>query len=147
MASSKAKTVAAYLKELPAERRAVISAVRGVILKNLPKGYKEAMEWGVASYQIPLSRYPHTHNGRPLMYVALAAQKNYYALYLMCDDPKLQTELKAAYAKAGRKLNMGKSCLRFQRLEDLPLPVIGKIIRAATPAAYIRRYESTRGKA
>lgn len=146
MASSKAKTVAAYLKELPAERRAVIAAVRQVILKSLPKGYEEGMEWGVISYQVPLAKYPDTHNGRPLMYVALGAQKNYYALYLMCDGGHL-AELKEAYAKAGKRLDMGKCCLRFQRVEDLPLPVIRKIIRASSPAAYIRQYESTRGRA
>jgi hypothetical protein len=146
VASSKAKTVAAYLKELPPERRAVIAAVRREILKHLPKGYVEAMDWGVACYQVPLAKYPDTHNGRPLMYLGLAAQKNYNALYLMCDAGLL-AELKAAYAKAGKKLDMGKCCLRFQGVEDLPLPVIRKIIAATPPAAYIRQYESTRRKA
>src|SRR4249920_3382463 len=108
MASSKAKTVEAYLKELPADRRAVIAAVRAVVVKNLPKGYEEAMEWGMPCWQIPLAKYPHTYNDRPLKYVALAAQKSFYALYLMCvdHDPKLLAELHAAYAKAGKKLDM-----------------------------------------
>jgi hypothetical protein len=148
MASSKAKTVAAYLKELPAERRAVVAAVRNVILEHLPKGYEEAMESGLPCYQIPLAKYPHTYNGRPLMYAALAAQKNYYALYLMCvyQDPKLLARLAAACAKAGKRLDMGKSCLRFRKLEDLPLPAIGKIIASVTPAEYIRQYEKIKGK-
>jgi hypothetical protein len=148
MASSKAKTVAAYLKELPAERRAVIAAVRAVILKHLPKGYEEAMEWGMACYQIPLRVHPDTYNGRPLMYAALAAQKNFYALYLtgLHQNPELLAELKAGFAKAGKRFDAGKSCLRFRQLEDLPLPVIGRMIARVPPAALIRQYERVRGK-
>ena len=76
MASSKATTVAAYLKGLPADRRKVVSAVRDVVLKNLPKGYREGMNWGHITYEVPLERYPDTYNGQPLCYVGLAAQKN-----------------------------------------------------------------------
>ena len=149
MAKSNAKTVEAYLKELPADRRAVIAAVRAVILKHLPKGYEEAMAWGLPSYQIPLSKYPNTYNDQPLMYAGLAAQKNYNAIYLtgVFQDPKLLAELKAAFKQSGKRLDMGKCCVRFQKVEDLPLPVIGKIVAAMTPAQYIRWYEQTpRGK-
>ena len=85
MVSSKAQTVPEYLAELPAERRAVIAAVRKVVRKHLPKGYVEAMNWGMICYEIPLKRYPITYNKQPLSYAALAAQKNNYALYLMGD--------------------------------------------------------------
>lgn len=148
MARSTTKTVAAYLKELPAERRAVIAAVRDIIVKHLPKGYEETMEWGFPTYQVPLAKYPDTYNKRPLMFAALAAQKNFYALYLTgCSgDPKQRAALEAAFAKAGKKLDAGKSCIRFQSLGDLPLPALGKIIAKIPPAALIGRYEKSRAK-
>jgi hypothetical protein len=132
MASSKATTVSAYLKELPAERRAVISTVRDVVRKNLPKGYREAMSFGMIAYEIPLETYPDTYNGHPLAYVALAAQKNYYTLYLMgaYADPKVGKSLAPQFKARGKKLDMGKSCLRFKSLDDLPLDVIGNVIAA-----------------
>jgi hypothetical protein len=149
MARSEAKSVAAYMKELPAERRAVVSKVRAMVLKNLPKGYEEMFDWGCPSYGIPLSRYPDTYNKKPLYYVAIGAQKNYYAIYLMSvyQDPRQLAKLKAAFEKAGKKLNMGKSCVRFKKLEDIPLDAIGKIIASTTPATYIKEYEKIRGKA
>ena len=148
MARSTAKTVEGYLKELPAERRAVIAAVRAMILKHLPKGYQESVEWGFPCYEIPLAKYPDTYNKRPLMYAAIAAQKNFYALYLTCSygDPKQVALVEAAFKKAGKKLDAGKSCIRFQGLDDLPLPALGKIIAATTPAALIGRYEKSRTK-
>jgi uncharacterized protein YdhG (YjbR/CyaY superfamily) len=134
MVSSKATTPAAYLASLPPERRKVIAAVRAVVKKRLPKGYVETMNWGMLAYEIPLSRYPDTYNKQPLMYLALAAQKNNYALYMtgVSGDKALMARLTAAYKAAGRKLDMGKSCLRFNALEELPLDVIGDIV-AATP--------------
>ena len=134
MVSSKETTPAAYLASLPPERRKVIAAVRNVVKTHLPKGYVETMNWGMLAYEIPLSRYPNTYNKQPLMYVALAAQKNNYALYLtnVYADDALKEKLVAAYKAAGKRLDMGKSCLRFKALEDLPLEVIGEIV-AATP--------------
>jgi hypothetical protein len=134
MVSSKATTPAVYLASLPAERRKVIAAVRAVIRKHLPKGYVESMNWGMLAYEIPLSRYPDTYNKQPLMYLALAAQKNNYALYLTCtsSDKVLMGRLAAAYKAAGRTLDMGKGCLRFQSLEELPLDVVADIV-ASTP--------------
>jgi Domain of unknown function (DU1801) len=134
MVSSKPTTPAAYLASLPPERRKVIAAVRAVIKKHLPPGYVETMNWGMLSFEIPLSRYPDTYNKQPLMYVALAAQKSNYALYLTgtTSDAALMAKLRAAYAAIGKKLDMGKSCLRFKSLEDLPLDVIGEIV-ASTP--------------
>jgi len=137
---SKAATVAAYLKELPAEARKVIAAVRNVIRKNLPAGMEERMNWGVISYEIPLSRYPKTYNGQPLMYAALAAQKNHYALYLMGMTP----QFREAYRKTGKKLDAGVGCIRFKSLDDLPLELIGAEIGRPTVEEYIERFERAR---
>ena len=84
MVSSAAATVEAYLAELPPERRAVVATVRALVNAHLPEGYVEGMHWGMIGWVIPLSRYPVTYNKQPLIYAALAAQKNNYALYLMC---------------------------------------------------------------
>ncbi|HUM03754.1 MAG TPA: DUF1801 domain-containing protein [Thermoanaerobaculia bacterium] len=145
---SAATTVAGYLAELPKEKRAVLSAVRKVIRKNLPRGYREEMGWGMITYAIPLEQYPETYNGQPLCYAALAAQKNHFGLYLTCayGDPGQEKKLRDGFRKAGKKLDMGKSCVRFHRLEDLPLEVIGEVIAATPPEAFIARYEASRAK-
>jgi uncharacterized protein DUF1801 len=146
MASSRASTVDEYLNELPENRRAVIAKVREVVLRNLPEGYRETMNWGMICYEIPLERYPTTYNGQPLGYAALAAQKNYYALYLMCvyqgsvQGDWLREELK----RAGKKLDMGKSCVRFRKLEDLPLDVVAQVIASTPVEESIARYEASR---
>ncbi|MFA6909232.1 MAG: DUF1801 domain-containing protein [Patescibacteria group bacterium] len=148
MVSSKASTVPEYLKSLPADRRAGLSAVRKVILKNLPKGYVESMNWGMITYEIPLKRYPHTYNGQPLAYAALGSQKNYMAVYLMnvYGSTKTAKWFREQFRKRGKKLNMGKSCVRFKRIEDLPLDVIGKVIGMVSVNQYIAHYEKTRKK-
>ncbi|RME73994.1 MAG: DUF1801 domain-containing protein [Chloroflexi bacterium] len=148
MVASKAQTVEEYLQELPEDRRQVVAAVREVILKNLPPGYRETMRWGMISYEIPLEVYPNTYNKQPLSYLGLAAQKRHYALYLMnvYSNPELARWLKDAFASAGKKLDMGKSCLRFKRLDDLPLAVIGQIIAQTPPEALIAAYEASRKK-
>ena len=146
MVQSAATTVAGYLAELPKEKREILAAVRKVIRKNLPRGYREGMGWGMIAYVIPPERYPETYNGQPLCYAALAAQKNHFALYLMCvyggfGPVKTLTD---GFRKAGKKLDMGKSCIRFRRLEDLPLAVIGDVIASTDPDVYIARYEAVR---
>ena len=148
MVMSKAKTVAAYLDELPEDRRSAISKVRAVVRKHLPKGYKEDMSFGMIVWGIPLDRYPDTYNGQPLCYIGLASQKNYNSLYLMgvYGDPKKEKLLADAFAKAGKKMDMGKSCLRFKKVEDLPLDAIGKIVASMPPEELIRRAESARKK-
>jgi hypothetical protein len=148
MASSKAATVEEYLNELPEDRRAVVSTVRDVVLKNLPEGYREVMNWGMITYEIPLERYPDTYNGQPLAYAALAAQKSYYALYLTCayQDQGSAAWIAEEFRKAGKKLDMGKSCLRFKKLDDLPLDVIGQVIASTSPDQYIARHEAGRRK-
>jgi uncharacterized protein YdhG (YjbR/CyaY superfamily) len=143
MASSSARTVEEYLSELPAEKREVVSAVREVILENLPDGYRETMNWGMISYEVPLERYPDTYNGKPLGYLALAAQKNHYAVYAhgIHMDPDGEAWVKAEFEKAGKKLDMGKSCIRFRSLEHLPLDVIGRIAAAHTVDRFLEGHE------
>ena len=148
MVISKATTPAAYIKSLPAARRKVISAVRAVIKKRLPTGYAESMNWGMLAYEIPLKIYPDTYNKQPLMYLALAAQKNDYALYLTSatQDKANMDRLAAAYKSAGRKLNMGKGCLHFKSIEELPLDVIGDIVASQTVEQRIAASEAARTK-
>lgn len=148
MVMSKAKTVDAYMKELPPDRRKALSTVRKTIKKNLPKGYSEFVGWGMISYGIPLSKYPNTYNKQPLCYAALAAQKNFNTLYLMTAyaPGNHKAKLVAAFKKAGKKLDMGKSCIHFQSAEDLPLDAIGELISAIPPEKWIEIYESSRKK-
>lgn len=148
MVQSAARTVTGYLAELPVDRRAIIAKVRGTIRRNLPRGYKEAMGWGMITYAIPLSRYPDTYNGQPLCYAALAAQKNNYAVYLTGSygDPKRAAKLREGFKAAGKKLDAGKSCIRFKKLEDLPLDVIGEAIAGMPVDEFIARYEMSRKK-
>lgn len=148
MVSSAAVTPEDYLSSLPEESRAVVSKMRDLIRKNLPKGYVESMNWGMLSYEIPLDRYPDTYNGRPLGYVALAAQKNGYSLYLLgpYGDEREAAKLREAFEKAGKKLDMGKSCVRFKKPEDLALDAIAEAIASTPPEAFIAQYEAVRGK-
>lgn len=146
MVSSKAATVTDYLAELPADRRTEIGPVRDLINAALPDGYVEDMAWGMISWVIPLDRYPDTYNKQPLAYAALAAQKNSNSLYLNCVyASKERTErLKAAFAAAGKKLDMGKSCIRFKKAGDLALDVLRDEIASTAPDEYIRIYEEGR---
>jgi uncharacterized protein YdhG (YjbR/CyaY superfamily) len=146
MVQSAATTVADYLAELPAERRAVIAKVRAVIRRNLPKGYRETMNWGMITYEVPLQRLPDTYNGQPLCYASLAAQKNYNALYLMTvyGNRKQEQALRDAFKKEGKKLDMGKSCVRFKSADQLPLEAIGRIIAAVPLDKYVAAYEKSR---
>jgi hypothetical protein len=145
---SKAPTVAAYLKELPPERRKVMSAMRRLIRANLPRGYQERMSWGLISYEIPLARFPDTYNGHPLCYVGLAACKNSYSLYVMAvyQNPKKAAAFKQAFVKADKKLDMGKSCVRFRSLDDLPLDAVGNTIAAVPVDEYLDWYQRSRTK-
>ncbi len=143
-----ATSVEGYLRQLPEERRIVVLAVREVIRENIPAGYREAMNGGVISWSVPLERYPATYNGHPLCYVALAAQKNHYAVYLMGSygDQAHQEWLKIEFHKAGKKLDMGKCCVRFRKLDDLPLGVIGKAVSRIKVKDFLSRYEESRSK-
>jgi hypothetical protein len=146
MVSSKAATVDDYLAELPPERRSIVASVRDLVRRNLPEGYRETMNWGMISYEVPLERYPNTYNKQPLSYAALAAQRNNYTLYLnnVYQDGDRKKWLEREFKKAGKKLDMGKSCLHFKRLEDLPLDVIAKAIGGTPPEKFIEQYEASR---
>jgi hypothetical protein len=146
MVSSSAASVEAYLSSLPPERRAVVGAVRDVVVRNLPVGYRESMEYGMIAYAVPLERFPDTYNGQPLCYAGLAVQKNHYSLYLMCayGSASEAKVLKDSFVAAGKKLDMGKSCVRFRSLDDLPLDAIGSFVARTPPEKYIAHYQSAR---
>jgi len=138
---SESTTVADYLAKLPPDRRQSIEQVREIILKNLPEGYEEVMNWGMITYQVPLEIYPDTYNKKPLMYAALANQKNHMAVYLtgIYMDEKLNQEFEDSYKKTGKRYDVGKSCVRFRKLDDLPLPLIGESIKAMEMKEFVTR--------
>lgn len=149
MASSSATTVEQYLVSLPPERRDALARVREVILANLPEGYEEGMQYGMIGYHIPLSRFPRTYNGQPLAIAGLASQKQYMALYLMAayGNEALMRWFVGEYRERGMKLDMGKSCVRFKKLEEVPLDVIGKVIASIGVDEYIAMHEAAHGEA
>lgn len=143
---SKATTVADYLAELPPDRRAAISAVREVILKNLDKGYQEGMAYGAIGYWVPHSLYPpgyHCDPSKPLPFAGLGSQKHHMSLGIMCHygESGEADWFRREWAKTGKKLDMGACCIRFKRLEDLPLELIGEAVRRVPARAYIEHYE------
>lgn len=148
--TSKAKTVKEYMDSLPPDRKKAIAAVRKVLLANLPQGYKEVMAYGMIGYVVPLKRYPQGYGEdkkTPLPYAGLASQKNHMSLYLMCTygNKDLDKWFRKAYAASGKKLDMGKGCVRFKKLEDLPLDVVGKVIAKVSVDAFIATYRRARG--
>ena len=140
---SEATTVKAYLDELPADRAAALSKVRTVVRRHLPAGIVETMRWGMISYEVPLSVVPDTYNGQPLSYAGLASQKNAMSLYLMSvyADEALSTWFADAYRASGKRLDMGKSCVRFRTLDDLPLDLVGQAIGKVTLEEFVARYQ------
>ena len=148
MVSSAATTVENYLSSLSADRRSAITRVRDTVNAHLPAGYEEGMGFGMIGWFIPLARYPDTYNGQPLLVAALAAQKGSNSLYLMTvyGDKKLDAKFRAGFKAAGKKLDMGKSCVRFKTADALALDVIGDVIAAVPVDAYIAGYEKTRAK-
>jgi hypothetical protein len=144
--TSNARTVDDYVAALPEDRRAALSAVRQVILANLPQGYEECMQYGMIGYVVPHRLYPagyHCDPKQPLTYASLGSQKNHMAIYLMCvyGDPATAQWFRKAFQAAGKKLDMGKSCVRFKKLDDLPLDVIGQVIARVPVKAYLARVE------
>ncbi|KAA3641611.1 MAG: DUF1801 domain-containing protein [Armatimonadetes bacterium] len=144
---SDARSVEEYLAQLSDDRREAIETVRDVIVANLPEGYVETMNWGMISYEIPLSSYPDTYNGKPLMYAALASQKNHMAVYLsgVYSDDGTRDAFLDTYRATGKKLDMGKSCVRFKKLDDLPVDLIGDTIASLSPDDFIEVYEMAKG--
>ena len=149
MVQSGATTIEAYLAELPDDRRSTIEAVRAVILQHLPDGFTEGMQFGMISYHIPLERYPDTHNQQPLAIAALANQKRYVSLYLMGiyanDDDAWW--FREQWTLSGKRLDMGKSCVRFRQLDDVPLDVVGAAIARTSADDLIADYERSRDTA
>ena len=149
---SKANTVDQYLAELPPDRREAINGVRKVILKNLPDGLEEVMQYGMISYVVPFKLFPagyHCDPSQQLCFAGLASQKNHFAIYLMTVYGHKETQewFVKAYKASGKKLDMGKSCVRFKKLDDLPLDVIGQAVARVPVDKYIQAYVKTREKA
>lgn len=145
---SDAKTVEQYLDALPEDRREAIAAVRRVVLKNLPKGYEEGMQYGMIGYFVPHSLYPagyHCDASQPVPFASIASQKNHMAIYMMCiySDPAHLEWFVDAWKKSGNRLDMGKGCVRFRKLENVPLDVVGQAIRRVPVKNFLEHYEST----
>jgi uncharacterized protein YdhG (YjbR/CyaY superfamily) len=143
---SDAGTVEQYLAELPDDRRDAIETVRDTILVNLPEGYVEEMNFGMITYSVPLATYPDTYNGQPLMYAALANQKNHMAVYLtgVYADEDQRDAFLDKYRETGKRLDMGKSCVRFRRIDDLPVELIGDTIAETDVDTFVEVYEASR---
>ncbi len=143
---SDAKTVDEYLSGLDDGRREAIAAVRGVILDNLPDGYEETIQFGMITYVVPFSVLADTYNGQPLMYAALASQKRHMAVYLtnVYADGSVESWFRERYLATGKRLDMGKSCVRFRKLDDLPLELVGEAVARTPVAEFVEIYKASR---
>lgn len=147
---SDASTVKAYLASLPADRRHAIEQIRQVILKNLDPTYEEGVQYGMIGYYVPHSVYPagyHCDPKQPLPFISLASQKHHMAVYLYClyQDTTEENWFQKAWAKTGKKLDMGKSCVRFKKIEDVALDIIGQAVKRVPAKKFIANYESVIG--
>ena len=147
----KPTTVTRYLAALPKDRREVLQTVRKVILDNLDSGYAEGIQYGMIGYFVPLSVYPpgyHCDPAQPLPYIGIASQKNHMAIYLFCvyTSEAEQRWFREAWARTGKKLDMGKSCVRFKKIDDVALDVIAKAVKRTPARKFIAHYESVLGK-
>jgi hypothetical protein len=142
-----ATSVEDYLARAPHEHRHALALVRDLIRSRLPPGYQEGLQYGMISWFVPLSRYPKTYNGQPLIIASLASQRRYMALYLMSvyGDEALRSWFINAYAASGKKLDMGKSCVRFASLDALPLDVVGEVVSRVSVDAYVAFCERAQG--
>ena len=145
---SDANTPEEYVASLPAERHDAIAELRDVILDNLPDGYVESMNFGMITYEVPLETYPDTYNGKPLMYAALASQKNHFAVYLsgIYQDDGRRDAFLDAYRETGKRLDVGKSCVRFRKVEDVPFDVIGDAIAAVPVEEFVAVAKAARDR-
>jgi hypothetical protein len=146
VAGSRTPTVAQYIAGLPEDRRAMITKLRSLLNRRMPKGYRESMMWGAITWSIPLETFPETYNGQPLCYAALASQTSHCSLYLMgaYGSRAARKKLEDGFRRAGKRLEMGKSCVRFRSLDDLPLDVIGDSIASMTLEKYLTAYAASR---
>ena len=149
MVSSAAQTVEQYLAELPDHRSVVVQQIRALAKKHLPADLEEVMNFGMIVYQVPASLVPQTYNGQPLVFAAIAAQKNYYSLYPISIYAWEQTRLdfETSYLASGKRMDVGKACIRFRNLEDLPQDVIAQAMKSVPLQAFIDRYLEVRGSA
>lgn len=145
---SKATTVADYIAELPAERQQAIKTLRTLFKKHVPKGYQEMISFGHIAWCVPLKLYPDTYNGEPLMYVAITSQKHHMALHLVCAymDARQHRKLEVGFKAAGKKLDMGKGCIRFRKFEDLALEPIAEVLAAWPMKDYIAMHVAVHAK-
>ncbi len=145
---STATSPSEYLHSLPDERRPIITAMREVILKNLPKGFEEQMNYGMLGYVVPHSIYPngyHCDPKLPLPFINLASQKNHFALYHMgMYEGELLNWFREQWPNySKKKLDMGKCCIRFKKPEDVPMELIGQLVSKVTPQQWIDYYDQT----
>lgn len=139
-------TLEEYLRAMPESERAEFEAVRARVRRRLPAGYREAMNWGMVCYEVPLARYPDTYNGQPLLYAALGRRKNGFTLALTCAyvDPAQRRRLEDGFRAEGKRLDMGKSCIHFRRADDLAWGAVGEAVAAFSVDRFIQEYERTR---
>ena len=145
---SNAKTVSQYIASLPEDRKQIISDIRKVILKNLPKGFEETMQYGMISYVVPHKTYPSGYHCNPndaLPFISLASQKNHIAIYhIAVYQGALHDWFLEAWKKTtDKKLDMGKACIRFKKPQDVPLKLMGELSSKITPKQWIELYENT----
>jgi uncharacterized protein YdhG (YjbR/CyaY superfamily) len=145
--TGQARTVDEYLANLAPDRREAIEAVRDVVRANLPEGFEEGMAYGMIAWYVPLATFPDTYNGQPRGLAARASQKHHMSLYLnsVYGDPETERWFRGRWASTGKKLDMGKSCVRFKRLQDLPLEVIGETIARVPLDRFVDHYRDVRG--
>lgn len=148
MARSSAATPEDYIAGLGPDRAAALARVRDLVNRAMPAGYRETVAFGMITWSIPLDRYPNTYNGQPLAFAGLAAQKNHNSLYLnsVYSSPERAERFKAAFEAAGKRLDMGKSCIRFKSADDLPEQLIADEIASMPPEDYIALYELARSR-
>ena len=148
MSTAAPRTPEEYLARLPDDRREALTRVRQVIRDSLPEGYREGIGFGMIGYVVPLERFAETYNGQPLMYAALANQKNYMTLHLMSvySDPARKAEFTKRLAVTGRRPDMGKACVRFRRLDELPLDLVAETISSVPVDAFIAQMQEARSR-
>jgi uncharacterized protein YdhG (YjbR/CyaY superfamily) len=143
----KAANIEEYLNALPEDRRAAVEAVRKVIRKNIDKKFEEGMQYGMPAWYVPHRIYPagyHCDPTQPVPFVSVASQKSHVAIYMFCiyAAPGEAERFERAWKATGKKLDMGKGCVRFKKLEDVPLEVVGDAIKRATMKQFLEHYES-----
>lgn len=145
---SSATTPKDYIDSLPEDRRDTVKKLRSLVRKHLPKGYKEAIRWGMITYEVPLKVCPETYNGEPLMYAAIASQKRHYGVYLsgMYSIPAVEKKLVSQWKKRGTRLDMGKSCIRLASWEACEPDLIAEAIAAVPMEKFVKVSQAASSK-